>query len=166
MKRRDFLGAAAATATTAGLGAARAHHGGEADHGNWDLTDAQWRARLAPAQYRILRREGTERAFSSPLYEEERAGTYHCAGCGLELFSSAHKYESGSGWPSFWQAAEGHVGTKRDFKLIIPRTEYHCIRCGGHQGHIFNDGPRDKTGLRYCNNGLALEFQPAKETDA
>jgi peptide-methionine (R)-S-oxide reductase len=126
-----------------------------------ELSERQWRDLLTPEQYRILRREGTERAFSSPLDREERSGTYVCAGCFLPLFSSAHKYDSGTGWPSFWQPINAqNVGTKRDFKLILPRTEYHCARCGGHQGHVFDDGPQP-TGQRWCNNGVALEFIPA-----
>ncbi len=127
------------------------------------LTAAQWRQILTPEEYRVLRREGTERAFSSPLDQEYGAGTYVCAGCFLPLFSSAHKYDSGTGWPSFWQPIEpSHIGSKRDFKLIIPRIEYHCARCGGHQGHVFDDGP-PPTGQRWCNNGVALRFVPAGE---
>ncbi len=124
------------------------------------LTDAQWKQRLSPAQYDVLRREGTERAGSSALNEEKRNGTFHCAGCGLALFASATKYESGTGWPSFYTVLPGAVATKTDFKLIMPRTEYHCARCAGHQGHIFDDGPQP-TGKRYCNNGLALTFVAA-----
>lgn len=128
-----------------------------------ELSERQWREILSREQYRILRREGTERAFSSPLDREYRDGTYVCAGCFLPLFSSAHKYDSGTGWPSFWQPVnELHIGTRRDFRMIIPRTEYHCARCGGHQGHVFDDGP-EPTGQRWCNNGLALEFIPAGE---
>lgn len=128
-----------------------------------ELTEAQWRQVLTPEEFRILRREGTERAFSSPLDKEFGDGTYVCAGCFLPLFSSAHKYDSGTGWPSFWQPInDQQIGTKRDFRLIIPRTEYHCARCGGHQGHVFNDGP-PPTGQRWCNNGVALRFVPAGE---
>ena len=119
----------------------------------------EWRALLPRDRYAILFEEGTERAGSSPLDEEKRAGTFICAACFLPLFSSAHKYDSRTGWPSFWQSLPAAVATRTDYKLIYPRTEYHCARCGGHQGHIFDDGPQP-TGLRYCNNGLALEFIP------
>ena len=129
-----------------------------------ELSNAQWREILSDEAYRVLRREGTEPAFSSPLDAEYGDGTYVCAGCFLPLFASAHKYDSGTGWPSFWQPInEAHIGTRRDFRLIIPRIEYHCARCGGHQGHVFEDGP-PPTGQRWCNNGVALRFIPAGET--
>ena len=124
------------------------------------LTAAEWQARLTPAQYAVLRREGTERSHTSPLNGETRRGAFHCAGCDLPLFSSDAKYESGTGWPSFYAPLPGAVVTKTDFKMILPRTEYHCSRCAGHQGHVFDDGPRP-TGKRYCNNGVALRFEVA-----
>ena len=123
-------------------------------------TDDEWRKILTPDQYSVLRKEGTEHPFSSPLNNEKRKGTFACAGCDLVLFESKTKFDSGTGWPSFYQAIDGRVETSTDHKLIYPRTEYHCVRCGGHHGHIFDDGPKP-TGLRYCNNGVALKFVPA-----
>lgn len=123
-------------------------------------TEAEWRAQLSPAAFDVLRHESTERAFSSPLDDEKRAGVFLCAGCRLPLFSSEMKYDSGTGWPSFFTHIPGAMGTKTDYKLIWPRTEYHCTRCGGHQGHVFNDGP-PPTNERWCNNGVALQFLPS-----
>jgi peptide-methionine (R)-S-oxide reductase len=122
-------------------------------------TPTEWKALLNPAAYAVLFEEATERAGSSILNDEKRPGTYCCAACFLPLFDAAHKYDSGTGWPSFFTHLPGVMGTKRDWKLIYPRTEYHCIRCGGHQGHVFDDGP-EPTGQRWCNNGVALVFVP------
>ena len=122
--------------------------------------DEQWRRELAPEQYRVLRQHATERPFSSPLDREKRRGTFTCAGCGLPLFSSATKFDSGTGWPSFWQPLPDAVGTSIDRSWLMVRTEVHCARCGGHLGHVFNDGP-EPTGLRYCMNGAAMEFVPS-----
>lgn len=128
----------------------------------FQLTDAQWREKLAPEAYDVLRKHDTERAFSSPLNNEKRNGSYNCKGCGQKVFSSEHKFDSGTGWPSFWKPVdEKAVGTSTDYKLILPRTEVHCANCGGHLGHVFDDGP-PPTGLRYCMNGAAMEFVPAK----
>ncbi|TFZ05057.1 peptide-methionine (R)-S-oxide reductase [Ramlibacter rhizophilus] len=126
-----------------------------------ELSDAEWKKRLSPEAYRVLRKHGTEPAGSSPLDKEQRPGVYHCAGCDLPLFSSEAKYDSGTGWPSFHTALPGAVATQLDFKMIWPRTEYHCVRCQGHQGHVFDDGP-PPTGKRWCNNGVALRFAPSQ----
>ena len=124
------------------------------------LSDAEWKKRLTPAQFDVLRREGTERAFTSPLNDEKRKGTFQCTACDLPLFTSDMKFDSGTGWPSFYRTLPGVFETKTDFKLILPRTEYHCARCGGHHGHVFDDGPQP-TGKRYCNNGVCLKFVPS-----
>ena len=127
------------------------------------LSKKDWQKLLAEPQYKVLFEEATERPWTSPLNDEKREGTYVCSACFLPLFLSATKFDSGTGWPSFYQAIEGNTGTKRDWKLLLPRTEYHCARCGGHQGHIFDDGPAP-TGQRWCNNGVALRFIPATES--
>ena len=124
------------------------------------LNKSDWQTRLEAAEFHVLRKAGTERPFSSPLNDEKRDGIFVCAGCALPLFTATAKYESGTGWPSFFQPIKGNVETKRDFKMVVPRTEYHCKRCGGHQGHVFKDGPAP-TGLRFCNNGVALDFIPS-----
>ena len=121
------------------------------------LTPSQWQARLSPAAYDVLRTEGTERPFTSPLNDEHRAGVFKCAGCALPLFDSATKFDSGTGWPSFYAPLKNAVGTTSDRSLMFERTEVHCRRCGGHLGHVFNDGPKP-TGLRYCMNGVAMRF--------
>jgi len=124
------------------------------------VPDAEWKKRLTPAQYSVLRDEGTERSFTSPLNDEKRKGVFHCAGCDLPVYTSEMKFDSGTGWPSFFTTLPGVFETKTDFKLIYPRKEYHCAKCGGHHGHVFNDGPQP-TGQRWCNNGVALVFKPA-----
>ena len=128
-----------------------------------DKTDAEWRNTLSPEQYRVLRQHGTEPAGTSPLNREKREGVFRCAGCGAELFDSDTKYESGSGWPSFYAPKSGEaVGTTSDRSMLMERTEVHCAKCGGHLGHVFPDGPKP-TGLRYCMNGAALDFAPEKK---
>jgi peptide-methionine (R)-S-oxide reductase len=124
------------------------------------FSDAEWRKRLSPAAFRVLRQEDTEPAFTSPLNKEKRKGTFSCAGCDLSLFASSTKFESGTGWPSFYRPLAGAVGTTTDYKLGYPRNEVHCSRCGGHLGHVFDDGPKP-TGKRYCMNGVAMKFRTA-----
>jgi peptide-methionine (R)-S-oxide reductase len=154
------LGAGAASAAgQASVAAPAAPAAPSARSDRVQLTEAEWRLRLSAAQFKVLREEGTERPHSSALNAEKRAGTYQCAGCALPLFSSSTKYESGTGWPSFHTPLPQALGTRTDYKLLLPRTEYHCARCGGHQGHVFSDGPRP-SGQRYCNNGVALRFVP------
>ena len=160
--RRAFFGLGAAAATG---GAAFFWTRGEAEAvpsagASFQLSDAQWRRRLSPEAYRVLRRAGTERAGSSPLDREHRRGTYRCAGCDLPVFASTDKFESGTGWPSFTRPLPNAVGLREDDTLFMRRTEVHCRRCGGHLGHVFDDGPRP-TGKRYCMNGVALRFVPA-----
>jgi peptide-methionine (R)-S-oxide reductase len=164
LSRRTFGIAAAAAAVLSGAGAMRwfGQKAQAEDPGPFEVAypDAEWRRRLSPEQYYVLRAHGTERAGTSPLNQEKRAGAYHCAGCDLPLFSSETKYESGTGWPSFWAPLENAIGTSEDSSLFMTRTEVHCRRCGGHLGHVFEDGP-PPTGLRYCMNGVALTFVPA-----
>jgi peptide-methionine (R)-S-oxide reductase len=161
MNRRAFLGFGGA-AMVAGVALTLPGRGGGADaqSGNFPyrLTDAQWRQRLNPAQYATLRQASTERPGSSPLNNEHRAGIFHCAGCGQPLFSSAAKFDSGTGWPSFFRPLPHAIVTRADHSLFEGRTEVLCARCGGHLGHVFDDGPRP-TGLRYCMNGVAMTFQ-------
>jgi peptide-methionine (R)-S-oxide reductase len=161
--KRSFLGALAAmvagsTAAWRGLGSNSAHAATAASY-EISHSDAEWRKLLTPAQYKVLRQEGTERPFTSPLNDEHRAGVFACAGCRLDLFSSKTKFESGTGWPSFWQPLDGAVATRTDTSFGMERNEVHCRRCGGHLGHVFDDGPKP-TGLRYCMNGVALTFTP------
>jgi peptide-methionine (R)-S-oxide reductase len=163
MNRRQFLKFASASAGLLAmpLFMKRVAMAAEKPVDKLNLSDAEWKARLDPKAYEVLRHEGTEAPFTSLLNEEKHAGMFACAGCGLELFPSKFKFDSGTGWPSFYDALPGHIEEKTDYKILVPRTEYHCARCGGHHGHVFNDGPKP-TGLRYCNNGAALKFIPSK----
>ncbi len=158
--RRRFLALTGIGAAATTLMACGARSAAAAEHFPVTKTDAQWRAQLGPAAYQVLREEGTERPYSSPLNSEHRAGIFACKGCARPLYSSKTKFESGTGWPSFWSPLNGAVATRRDSTLGMVRTEVHCPRCGGHLGHVFDDGPKP-TGLRYCMNGVAMTFRPA-----
>ncbi len=158
MNRRHFIGSVLAVGTglTVGLSTrTRAAGGFEINR-----STSQWRAMLNKSEFKVMRQEGTERAFSSPLDKNFAPGTYHCRGCDLALYASGHKFDSGTGWPSFYQSLPGAIGTKPDRKLFVLRTECHCRRCGSHLGHIFDDGP-PPTGKRHCLNGVSLVFRPA-----
>ena len=157
--RRQFLFAGTAAAVAVGLFTRYTRAATPGETFELSLSDAQWRARLTPQQYAILRQEGTEWPNSSPLNNEHRAGTFFCVACNLPLFSSKTKFDSGTGWPSFWKPLDHAVGERRDTTLGMLRTEVHCRRCGGHLGHVFEDGPKP-TGLRYCMNGVAMGFTP------
>ena len=163
--RRTILlsgGACATLAAVTGAAVWRGREAAAAPAGEFEvsLTEAEWRERLTPEEFAVLREEATEPPYSSPLNDEHREGTFVCAGCENELYASETKFDSGTGWPSFTEPLPGGVETKTDYKLIYPRTEVHCARCGGHQGHVFEDGP-EPTGLRYCMNGAAMDFVPA-----
>lgn len=152
----SYLGLGTAAGTLAACGASPA----EAKGFPINRSEAEWRKRLNLQQFSVLRQEATERPFSSPLNKEHRTGTFACAGCGNALYASKTKFDSGTGWPSFWQALPGAIGTETDRKLLFARTEAHCADCGGHLGHIFDDGPKP-TGKRHCINGVAMTFKPA-----
>ena len=157
ISRRGFLMATALATAAPAVALAADHYAASPFR---KLSDAEWKQRLPAASYEVLRHEDTERPGSSPLLAEHRKGTFVCLGCGLPLFKSEWKFESGTGWPSFYTAIPGALAKKVDLKIGVPRNEYHCAQCLGHQGHVFDDGPRP-TGLRYCNNGVAIKFVPA-----
>ena len=160
IRRRGLLAGGALAAAAAALAAWRpAANAASEETFEVTMTEDEWKARLTPMQYAVLREHETERAFTSPLDEEKRRGIFHCAGCDLPLFSSETKFDSGTGWPSFWQPLDGAIGRREDRAFFMVRTEVHCARCGGHQGHVFEDGP-PPTGLRYCINGVAMTFRP------
>ena len=159
VSRRQLIGVAGIAVATLGLVSIGGSAGARPRFAV-NLSDAEWKKRLSPAAYNVLRREATERAWTSPLLKEQRRGIFACAGCGQPLFRSQAKYDSGTGWPSFTAPIRGAIGTSTDHKIGIPRTEVHCGRCGGHLGHVFDDGP-PPTGKRYCMNGLALRFRAA-----
>ncbi|MBY0428983.1 MAG: peptide-methionine (R)-S-oxide reductase MsrB [Alphaproteobacteria bacterium] len=155
MKRRTFMTLALGSAVYIGTrGVAFAQ---DAKFEVLKKSDAEWKKLLPPEQYHILREEGTEAPFTSKWVDEHRAGTFHCAGCDLPLFKSETKFDSGTGWPSFFDGIKGHIETKDDTSMFMKRTEFHCAKCGGHHGHVFDDGPKP-TGLRYCSNGAVLKF--------
>jgi len=166
VSRRDLLRGALGALALVWLGRAQAARAAESPSSAsvqpLDVPHTVWRKLVSPQAYAVLFEEATEPPGSSPLEHEKRPGTYVCAACHLPLFLSSAKFDSGTGWPSFFRAIPAHVATKRDFTLLLPRTEYHCARCDGHQGHLFDDGPKP-TGLRYCNNGVALAFVPEGE---
>uniref|UniRef100_UPI0035CBA453 peptide-methionine (R)-S-oxide reductase MsrB n=1 Tax=uncultured Sphingomonas sp. TaxID=158754 RepID=UPI0035CBA453 len=159
--RRNFLTLAGTGAAAFALFGCKGASAGAPEKFEVMLSDAQWKAKLSPAAYNVLRHEGTETPFTSPLNSEHRAGTFSCAGCALPAFSSKTKFDSGTGWPSFWAPIEGAVRTRSDSSLGFSRTEVHCRRCGGHLGHVFDDGPKP-TGKRYCMNGVAMTFAAGK----
>ncbi len=167
--RRNFVLASLSLVAVGTLGKAISYAHPQKQHKDENMTvnidwknikKSEWKTRLTAQEFHVMRKEGTERPFTSSHNKEKRAGTFTCAACGLPLFEASTKYESGTGWPSFWKPIAGNIETKRDFKMVVPRTEYHCARCGAHQGHVFKDGPQP-SGLRYCNNGIALDFEPS-----
>ncbi len=163
MTRRDFVKMAFGGLALMGMGSAKLARAAQSvvqsNVQKLVFSKEEWKKKLTPAQYSVLREEGTERPFTSPLNDEHREGVFACIGCDLDLFPSKFKFDSGTGWPSFFDTIPGHLETSTDHKLIFARTEYHCARCGGHHGHRFDDGPKP-TGLRYCSNGVALKFIP------